>query len=169
MRRILFHILVSLSCLLCLTSIVFWYRSHHITSPTLKIADSINIRKTSPRYWIVTHPNNLTLCRQVGKNWHHPLKEFKVLGIRFGGLYGQNSMLWNLVIPFWLLTTLFAILPFAEIPLLIRALKKSLRHTQGLCPHCGYDLRASPDRCPECGQPASSIVRRIDSRLVPAI
>jgi len=169
MRRILFHILASLSLLLCLTSIIFWYRSHHIISPSLKIADSIDIRKTTPRYWILTHPNNLTLCRQVGKNWDYPLKEFKFLGVKFGGLWGQDSMLWNLIIPFWLLTTLTAILPLFEIPLLLGAFERSMRQTHGLCLNCGYDLRASPTTCLECGQPTSSTHRRIDSLIAPAI
>jgi hypothetical protein len=54
--------------------------------------------------------------------------------------------------PFWPLTLPPLLLPAAW---LRAALRKRRRRTLGLCPACGYDLRATPIRCPECGQHAT--------------
>jgi predicted amidophosphoribosyltransferase len=54
-------------------------------------------------------------------------------------------------VPYWLLVLLFAIAP-AWWVLRWRHRWIARRIKQGLCPVCGYDLRASPQRCPECGR-----------------
>ncbi len=56
---------------------------------------------------------------------------------------------WELVIPLWVLLGIVGILPAAVWFALTRNRARRVRN--GCCEACGYDLRATPDRCPECG------------------
>lgn len=51
-------------------------------------------------------------------------------------------------IPYWFLAIFLASLPVIFV---IRRWPAARRGAAGRCPGCGYDLRASPDCCPECG------------------
>jgi hypothetical protein len=51
-------------------------------------------------------------------------------------------------LPFWAMTLVIALLPLVRLTL---AIWRARRKPPGHCRQCGYDLRATPERCPECG------------------
>lgn len=64
---------------------------------------------------------------------------------------------WGLVFPFW-----FASLALGSPALVLASfrlftlVRTRMRSKRGVCRGCGYDLRANPGRCPECGtEPAA--------------
>ena len=57
----------------------------------------------------------------------------------------------DLVFPIWALTSFTALLPAAGLARWVRQARRRRRGLAGICQSCGYDLRASADRCPECG------------------
>lgn len=61
---------------------------------------------------------------------------------------------WLLFIPYWAIAAPLALLP-AWWALTYRRRRERLR--QGHCRRCGYDLRGTPHRCPECGTPAEAV------------
>jgi hypothetical protein len=78
---------------------------------------------------------------------------FSVLG--FGYVHYQTPPVLpfrEIWFPHWFPALLFAILPAMRLRAILRTRR---RNRAGLCPHCGYDLRATPERCPECGAVAA--------------
>jgi hypothetical protein len=64
----------------------------------------------------------------------------------------------------WVLAVLFGVLPALWAAGLSRKLYRRSRLSASQCPSCGYDLRATPDRCPECGRATSPAAVRLGWR-----
>ena len=81
-----------------------------------------------------------------------PPREFQLEYTSYSGniknLSSFKLRCWLLSVPYWMLAAAAAVLPLFRLP---AAIRRRTRRKAGLCQKCGYDLRESPDRCPECG------------------
>jgi len=56
-----------------------------------------------------------------------------------------------MLIPWALLVVVFCTLEALLVCALLRSRRRRLRLARKQCAECGYDMRASPEKCSECG------------------
>jgi hypothetical protein len=71
--------------------------------------------------------------------FYHPLLRDAVV---------QGTSEYWIVVRLWIIAALTSIAPSVWV---WQTKREHGRAAQGFCRQCGYDLRATPDRCPECG------------------
>ena len=161
----------ALSSLLCVLLLAGWARSHRIGDEVRYIAYR---NGDFSKQWVVAHGGgDFVVCRWSDRvppyvstpRWQH----VKNPGgpVRYNlpdyvhGLFGYgicryrptNAVILRydaLVLPYWL-PVLMTGMPSLIVAWRRWASRAARRIAAGLCPACGYDLRASQDRCPECG------------------
>ncbi len=79
--------------------------------------------------------------------WHLGFRVPPMIRPQLGGGMPRGHFF---LIPFWIPTLLFAVVFWRSFSTIDRRRRK--RKKLGLCLKCGYDLRASKERCPECGE-----------------
>jgi len=152
----MFNLAAAMSLVLCVATAVQWARSYWVSESCYRddgtrgyevragqgsVSFSTIVRKvarTSGTKWGFHRQSPVyPLLGGDGRVWH---MRYQSETFRFSGI----------ILPYALIVAPLSILPVAWLLVGRRARRRT---AAGRCHACGYDLRASPDRCPECGTP----------------
>ena len=169
MRRSLSNLVAALSLLLCATVIALWVRSYsHRDWVYFLRPPPTGVRPGWETLELVSDGGVISFARQVVADapkerfelgdwgWHWTEDEYTswppevTLMMRLRPRYqkGPPVSSWLVAAPHWVVVLLFVGLPATKA---LAALRRRSRARGDRCVPCGYDLRASPQRCPECG------------------
>ena len=160
MRRLarrLFTLCSAASLVLCVTVCVLWARSYGD-------ADEFDITPPPEQRVAYTSRGRITVATVDG-GWNLNEHDHDRSWLGFGSSAGRYSIITDDAIlssqyvqlryaPLWSAAVASSLLPIAWLWASIH--RRRARGLRGLCRHCGYDLRATPDRCPECGTAAAA-------------
>jgi hypothetical protein len=147
MRRRVFTIAAVLSAGLCAATAVLW-----VWSEVAAQIDFFVVQSPATSYGLGTERGALIgfLQRERPSYRDGDPADAQLVGagFRYLRITSDGMRRWNLVLPFWLLTCGFLALPLGWSA---RRWRDRRRARAGACSVCGYDLRATPERCTECG------------------
>ena len=172
MSRRLLNVLAVLSLLPCVIVLAFWLRSYWVKDHLAwQELDRRSPSRLPDRGWIVGSGHGVVVVNELWfgtgapaePDWKFTWEQVDAAAWQppFGGVMaaigfgydgsGPGRQGWRGgFVPHWFLAALFAA------PFVLRlAAYRRRRRREGLadrvCAACGYDLRATPGRCPECG------------------
>ena len=154
--RRLFTILCALSLVACIATVILCARSY-------QSYESIFCGKAGGRFWLFENFYGrlrvfiyLKCPQDEALQWRRGAPKEVLPAFLFADWSGL-TVCWEFSIPHAVVAAGTGILPAIwTITRVRRRLILRRRMKRGLCLQCGYDLRASPARCPECG---TAIVR----------
>jgi hypothetical protein len=164
MIRRLLTIAAALSLSLCVATIVLWVRSYVAADSirwNLPPHGGVSFLSSTGRFTLAMYAG---VEGMVGGFQHLSQSPFDFddqtarwflsyhnwLGFGFGTGFADAG---PVIAPYWFVALLTCVSPLC---LFLSGRKSRRRQTLGLCLSCGYDLRASEDRCPECGTPITA-------------
>ena len=163
-RRRLFNLAAVVSLVLCTVTVALWTRGYTVANRVglrgstgtlveimysvysgggrLEVYTHIPFERVPPRVHWESFPPPPVWTPPPGHGWESPVT------FAYQGRIGTKA-LWSLTVSHWVVVLVASITPLAW---LVREVCRGRRRWAAhLCAHCGYDLRATPARCPECG------------------